>query len=96
MEFNKPVRLQTLARLAELMGLDVAGKTAEAAAEAAINKVRTLRHEIGIPDRLREIGVREEQLGGFAQTASGIQRMLRVNPRPATARDLEAILRAAY
>ena len=96
MEFNKPVRLQTLARVAELMGLDVAGKTAEAAAEAAIDKVRTLRHEIGIPDRLREIGVREEQLSGFAQAASGIQRMLRVNPRPATTKDLEAILRAAY
>jgi alcohol dehydrogenase class IV len=90
------VRLQTLARVAELMGLDVAGNTAEDAAEAAINKVRTLRHEIGIPDRLRQIGVREEQLSGFAQAASGIQRMLRVNPRPATASDLEAILRAAY
>jgi alcohol dehydrogenase class IV len=96
LEFNKPVRIEALARVAELMGLDVAGKTAQAAAEAAIHRVRALRREIGIPDRLREIGVREEQLGGFARTASGIQRMLRVNPRPATARDLEAILRAAY
>jgi alcohol dehydrogenase class IV len=96
MEFNKSVRVETLARVAGLMGLDVAGKTAESAADAAIHRVRALRHEIGIPDRLRDIGVREEQLSGFAQTAAGIQRILRVNPRPATARDLEVILRAAY
>ncbi len=96
MEFNKPVRLQTLARVAELMGLNVTGKTVEAAADAAIDGVRTLRREIGIPDRLREIGVREEQLRGFAEAAAGIQRMLRVNPRPASVDDLEGILCAAY
>lgn len=96
MEFNKPARLETMARVAELMGLTAAGQTVEAAADAAIRAVRDLRRQIGIPDRLRDIGVREAQLGGFAQAAFGIKRMLRVNPRQATAQDLEEILRAAY
>jgi alcohol dehydrogenase class IV len=96
MEFNKPARVETMARLAEIMGLRVIGQTAEAAADAAIQAVRELRLQIGIPDRLREIGVRESQLSGLAEAAFGIKRMLRVNPRQATVEDLEGILRAAY
>jgi alcohol dehydrogenase class IV len=96
MEFNKPARIETLARVAKLMGLEVAGQTDAAAADAAIQAVRELRQRIGIPDRLREIGVRETQLNGFAQAAFGIKRMLRVNPRQATVQDLEGILRSAY
>ena len=45
---------------------------------------------------LRELGVKEEQLRPFAEKAFGIKRILRVNPRPVTADDLEGILRAAY
>lgn len=96
MEFNKPARIETLARIAKLMGLEVTGQTDTAAADAAIQAVRELRQRIGIPDRLREIGVRETQLNGFAQAAFGIKRMLRVNPRQATVQDLEGILRSAY
>ena len=96
MEFNKPARIETLARIAKLMGLEVTGQTDTAAADAAIQAVRELRQRIGIPDRLREIGVRETQLNGFAQAAFGIKRMLRVNPRQATVQDLEEILRSAY
>jgi alcohol dehydrogenase len=96
MEFNKPARLETMAHLAEVMGVRIAAHTVEAAADAAIQAVRDLRRQIGIPDRLREIGVRESQLSSFAQAAFGIKRMLRVNPRQATIEDLEGILRAAY
>jgi len=96
MEFNKPARLETMAHLAEVMGVRIAAQTVEAAADAAIQAVRDLRRQIGIPDRLREIGVRESQLSSFAQAAFGIKRMLRVNPRQATIEDLEGILRAAY
>lgn len=96
MEFNKPARIETMAHLAKLMGVRVAAQTVEASADAAIQRVRDLRRQIGIPDRLREIGVRESQLNGFAQAAFGIKRMLRVNPRLATVEDLEGILRAAY
>ncbi len=55
-----------------------------------------LRSDVGIPGRLRDLGVREEQLRPFAERAFGIQRILRVNPRPVTIEDLEGILRSAY
>lgn len=96
MEFNKPVRVKTLARLAELMGLQVKGLSAEVSADAAIDRVRTLRKEIGIPDKLREIGVQEHQLRSFAEAAFGIKRLMRSNARPATVNDLEGILQAAF
>ncbi len=67
----------------------------QAAAERAIAAVEKLKTDIGIPQRLRELGVTAEQLPGFAEKAFAVQRILRVNPRPATAQDLEGILRSA-
>ncbi len=96
MEFNKPSRMEALDRLAQLMGVKEAGMSPEAAADAAIEKVRRLRLEIGIPDRLREIGVQEHQLRSFAEMAFGIKRLMRSNPRLVTVDDLERILQAAY
>ncbi len=96
MQFNQAVRQRELAEIASLLGADVAGLEPEAAAQAAIEAVRRLRREIGIPDRLRELGVRVEQLRTFAEKAGSIERILRVNPRPATVDDLEAIYRAAF
>ena len=68
----------------------------EQAAERAITAVEQLRADIGIPQRLRDLGVREAQLRPFAEKAFAIKRILRVNPRPVTVEDLEAILRAAF
>jgi len=82
--------------VAELLGESVAKLDPTAAAERAIAAVERLKREIGIPQRLRELGAREDQLRGFAEKAAGIRRILRVNPRPATADDIEAIYRAAW
>jgi alcohol dehydrogenase class IV len=96
MRFNLPERRRELATVARLLGEDVAGLDEQAAAERAVAAVERLRRDIGVPQRLRDIGVTEAQLRPFAEKAFGIKRILRVNPRPVTADDLEAILRAAY
>lgn len=96
MRYNLPACHHQLAVIARLVGADVEGKSEDAAAEAAITAVEQLRQDIGIPLRLRDLGVKEEQLRSFAEKASGIKRILRVNPRPVTADDLEGILRAAF
>ncbi len=96
MRFNLPLRRRELAAVARLLREDVAGLDEAAAAERAIAAVERLRDDIGIPRRLRDLGVTEAQLRPFAEKAHGIRRILRVNPRPATVDDLEAILRAAF
>jgi alcohol dehydrogenase class IV len=96
MRFNLPARRRELATVARLLGEDVAGLDEQAAAERAVAAVERLRRDIGIPQRLRDLGVTEAQLRPFAEKAFGIKRILRVNPRPVTADDLEGILRAAY
>ena len=52
-----------------------------AAAERAVQAVERLRNDVGIPGRLRDLGVKQEQLHGFAEKSFGIRRILRVNPR---------------
>src|SRR5262249_362394 len=94
MRFNLPARVKEFAAIARLLGEDTASD--QAAAEKAIQAVERLRDTIGIPRRLRDIGVKEDQLRPFAQKASGIQRILRVNPRPVTVDDLHGILKTAF
>jgi alcohol dehydrogenase class IV len=96
MRFNLSARPKEFATIARLLGEDVMGLTEHQAAERAISAVETLRTDIGIPVRLRDLGVRDEQLRPLAEKAFGIKRILRVNPRPVTAEDLEGILRTAF
>jgi alcohol dehydrogenase class IV len=96
MRFNLPARLKEFATIARLLGENVSGLGEQEAAERAISAVERLRKDIGIPQRLRELGVRENQLRPFAEKAFAIKRILRVNPRPVTVEDLEGILRSAY
>ncbi len=66
-------------------------------AEGAIATIVQLRTEIGIPLRLRDLGVTEAMLPGFAEKAFAIKRLMRVNPRmPESADEILAIYRAAY
>jgi alcohol dehydrogenase class IV len=95
MRFNLPGREREFARVAELLGEDIRELNQTAAAERAIGAVERLQADIGIPRRLRDLGVKEEQLPDFAVKAAAIKRILRVNPRPASPADCEAIYRAA-
>jgi alcohol dehydrogenase class IV len=96
MRFNAPARPREFAAIARLLGVEVSGLDDQRAAEAGIAAVEKLRSDIGIPSRLRDVGVRPEQLRPFAEKAFAIKRILRVNPRMPTVEDLEGILRSAY
>src|SRR5262245_13349297 len=96
MRYNLVARPRELATVARLLGVDTSGLGEHQAAQRAVEAVEKLRADIGIPARLRELGVRQEQLRGFAEKAFGIKRILRVNPRPVTVEALEAILREAW
>jgi len=96
MRFNLPARMKEFAQIARLLGEDLAGLNEAQAAERAVAAVDRLRADIGIPQRLRDIGVRQDQLRPFAEKAAGIKRIVRVNPRVPSITDLEGILEDAY
>src|SRR5262249_43306078 len=96
MRFHMPARLARFGRLATPLGEDTTGLDEAAAAERAVAAVEKLKADIGIPQRLRDLGVTQEQLPLFAEKAFAVKRILRVNPRQVTAADLEEILKSAW
>jgi alcohol dehydrogenase class IV len=96
MRYNLPARLAAFANIARLLGEDASGLSEEQAAGRAVAAVERLRDAIGVPARLRDLGVKPEQLRPFAEKAFALKRLLRVNPRPASVEDLEGILQSAF
>jgi alcohol dehydrogenase len=96
MRYNLPTRQSEFARIATLLGENTAGLDDVGAAERAIAAVERLQRQIGLPQRLRDLGVAPDQLPAFAAKAFSIKRILRVNPRPVTQDDIESIFRAAW
>lgn len=95
MRYNLPARVPQFARIAQLLGRNTAGMSESAAAEDAIAAVEQLKQAIGIPPRLRDLGVREDQLRTFAEKAATIKRILRVNPRYPTVEEMVEIFKSA-
>jgi len=98
MRYNLPYRIRAFANIAVYLGAagNLAASDAELAARA-VTAVEELRAEIGIPSRLRDIGVTEAMLPGFAEKTFAIQRLLRVNPRmPASVAEVQAIFQSAF
>lgn len=96
MRFNMPERMSAFARIAHLLGEDTRGCGEQESAERAIVAVERLRKQIGIPERIRDLGSTREQLPTFATKAFAIKRLRDVNPRVATEKDLLGILEAAF
>lgn len=96
MEFNMVADVDKFARVAEAMGENVAGLSRRAAAEQAVHAVRVLSRDVGIPQRLRDVGIPEEVLPELAEAAMKVTRLLDNNPRRVTQADALALYRAAY
>ena len=96
MRFNLPERTKTMGKIARLLGVEVQGLSETEAAEAAIDAVVKLRQQIGIPNRIRELGGTRDQLPEFAEKSFALKRLLWINPRQASREDLIGILEAAF
>ncbi len=96
MRFNKPPRVAEMAKVATLLGEEVDGLDQQEAAEAGIQAVEKLKADIGIPPRLRDVGVQRDRLTAMAENAFALKRILRVNPRTVTQDDLHSILDSAW
>lgn len=81
MEYNRDHVAERYRDVAEAMGADVRGLTAEEAADAAIAEVRKLISEVGLPSDLKVYGIGEEDLPELAEKAMQDIQMA-FNPRP--------------
>ena len=95
MRFTGPARPQQMARIAELLASGDPVQPDDSAVERAAAAVEKLNADIGIPLRLRDVGISEAQLPAMADKAFTVKRILRVSPRSVAHEDLTAILRAA-
>jgi len=92
--FLRPVATARLAQVAIAMGADPAQGEA-ALADGAAARVRALAASVGIPARLRDAGVREEDLPRVGAKAFE-DASHRGSPRPCTEADLLGLARAAW
>ena len=96
MRYNLPACQPAFARIAALLGEPVADLPEAAAAERAITAVERISRAIGIPQRLRDLGVKREQLLLFAEKSFAIKRLMDTNPRQPTKAHLLSILEQAF
>jgi 4-hydroxybutyrate dehydrogenase len=93
-EWNRVSCAPRLAKVAVAMG-EPPGGSVDALAVRAVERVRALAREVGIPARLRDAGVRETDLPLIARKAFE-DASHRTNPRPCTEADLLALVREAF
>lgn len=90
MEFNAPVCLDKYVEIAKAMGAYREGMSKEEAADAACKAVRDLAIEVGIPQHLAEIGIKEEDIPALAEQAI-TDVCTPGNPREVTKEDIIAL-----
>ncbi len=95
MAWNLVACYETYPQLAEALGERVTGRSAREASEAAVDAVRRLSRDVGIPERLRDVGVSREGIPRMAEDAMKSGNIL-VNPRATTYSDILALFEAAY
>lgn len=92
MEFNKPACLDKFPQVAQAMGVDISGMTKEEASQAACDAVKSLAIEVGIPQHLSELGIKESDLPQLAEQALN-DVCTPGNPRPVTLEDIIELYR---
>lgn len=99
-KFNLIAKVERFAKMAELMGYTTAGMTPRAAAELALEGIRQLSADVGIPSGLVELGKRygkDVKAKDIATMTANAQKDAcgLTNPRCPTDKDVAAIFEAA-
>ena len=93
-EFNLMATPQKFARVAMAMGENVHGLTTLEAARKAVEAMKQLNRDLGIPERLRDIGVTEDKIPEMA-TLAFESNYNRWNPRYTTVEDFLLLFKKA-
>lgn len=95
MEYNAPYTGEKFRDIAKAMGVDVKGMSQEEYRKAAVDAVRQLSKDVGIPEKLHEIGVKEEDLQALSEAAMA-DVCTGGNPRPCTVESILEIYKKAF
>jgi alcohol dehydrogenase class IV len=95
MVWNLIACYDTYPQIAQALGERVAGLSVREAAEVAVEAVRRLSRDVGIPERLRDVGVTREGIPRMAEDAMKSGNIL-VNPRATTQPEIAALFETAY
>ena len=95
MRYNLPHAQEELAQIARALGEKADNLSPAEAAQQACVGVSRLSSSIGLPSRLRDVGVKENQIPPMAEKAMG-DWCHPFNPRACTKDDMAALYRAAY
>lgn len=93
-EFNLIANPQRFADIAEALGENIEGLSTRDAAETALESIRQLSQDVGIPTSLAELGVKEKDLKIMAENAMKDATSI-TNPRTAKLEDIIQIFRKA-
>ena len=94
MEFNLLARPAKFAIIAETLGADTSGLDQREAAQLAVDTVRDINDDLGIPAKLGDVGVKKTHIRPMAKAAM-LSGNIAVNPRKTSQRDLETIFHKA-
>jgi alcohol dehydrogenase len=95
MAFNALSNLTKFAAVAEALGEPITGLSPRAAAVQSAEACRLLSLDVGIPQRMSEVGIRQEHIGALVEGAMKMTRLWANNPRQVSAEDAKAILERA-
>jgi alcohol dehydrogenase class IV len=97
MEFNRMACRERSARIATFLGERVEGMSLDMASQRAVESVRNLTQDVGIPQRLRDLNIPEDSIDLIAERSIETgQRLLVNNPRSMSLEEAKGILRIAY
>lgn len=95
MAFNLPASVAKFACIAQALGAESTQTSPEAAATKAVGLVEDISRAIGLPRTLAEVGVDRDRIPIMVPMALA-DSVIRRNPRPATAADVERLYLAAF
>lgn len=90
MEFNMESSIEKYGNIARAMGVDTTGMNDREAAEAAVKAVKALSVQIGIPQHLSEIGIKEKDIPALVEQAAA-DVCTPGNPRDVTKDDIRVL-----
>ncbi|MCX5517741.1 iron-containing alcohol dehydrogenase [Kaistia defluvii] len=96
MTYNRAVVAEQIAEVGAALGVDGAGRSVEAMADATIAEISRLFAAIGITPTLAALGLPADKVDWTAEQALGIGRLVKNNPRSLDLAAMRRLVQAAY